>query len=184
MQYLFPDLERKYEEICLIDTLDPSTSDPAIRSRYEDIQNYLMGEWALCGTGSVRKRYELPMREFLVRLPEEAFHVLIDETNFYFEDPTLQAVGVNVRNRCIREPSSGKEFECFTIIIFKAAYYFDDEAIIGLIAHEFAHSFVDDPDHSENERLTNLKLAEWGYDSFYKSLMDEYQKTKNHSGNV
>ena len=173
MEYLFPKLSTDYEVIRERDPAQLGEQEIALCGRYEHIQNYLSGDWALHGTNLVRAKYLEPMQELLVRLPENAFDALTDQTNFYFEDPRINTLGVSVQNHRFRRSEVGKEEACFTVIIFKAAANLSSEAVIGLLAHEFAHSFVTVFDDSENERLTNEKLREWGFDPFYQTLLRE-----------
>lgn len=173
MERLFPKLFADYENLCERDPVQLSEQAIARRARFEDIQNYLSGDWALHGTNLVRDRYLEPMQELLIRLPQDAFDALTEQTNFYFEDPRINTLGVNLQNHRFRRSADGNEEACFTIIIFKRAANLSSEAVIGLLVHEFAHSFVTVFDDSENERLTNEKLREWGFDPFYQTLLRE-----------
>lgn len=173
MDRLFPKLTADYENLREVDPVKLSEQDVALRGRYEDIENYFSGDWALHGTNWVREKYMDPMQELLVRLPQDAFDALTEQTNFYFEDPQIATLGVNIQNSQFRRSSHGEMSACFTIVIFKSAASLSPQATTGLLAHEFAHSFVDVFNHSESERLTNEKLSEWGLDPFYQQMLRE-----------
>jgi len=56
-------------------------------------------------------------------------------------------------------PPSGGD----TIVFFRKCLDFAQEAMIGLIAHEIAHSFVRGRDNPEDETFADDKARQWGF---------------------
>jgi hypothetical protein len=95
-----------------------------------------------------RKKFNAAFREVLSRLPEEVFDQVQSEIVFVLEDPTVEYFAANVP----APPSGdvGGKLGMDTIVVFHTCLNFAREAMIGLIAHEIAHSFVGGTDNCED----------------------------------
>jgi len=115
-----------------------------------------------------RRKFNEALREVLSRVPEKVFNQVQSEIGFVLEDPTVEFFAVNVP----APPSGdvGGKLGMDTIVFFHTCLNFAPEAMIGLIAHEIAHSFVGGRDNREDEALVNDKAREWGFGDELNSL--------------
>ncbi len=139
---------------------DLSDREIALTARYEGIQCMVESDqiWPLTSSPA-RQKFNAAFREMLSRLPEEVFYQ-VDEIGFILEDPALDYLAANVP-----APGSGDggKLGIDTIVFFRACLNFAPEAMIGLIAHEIAHSFVRGRDNREDEAFAEDKAREWGF---------------------
>ena len=133
---------------------DLSDREIALTARYEGIQCMVESDqiWPLIWTPA-RHKFSAAFREVFSRLPEEVFDQ-VEEISFVLEDPEIDYFAANVP-----APPSAAD----TIVFFRKCLNFAPEAMIGLIAHEIAHSFVRGRDNAEDEALVNDKAREWGF---------------------
>jgi hypothetical protein len=140
---------------------DLSEREIALTARYGGIECMVESDriWPLVSSPA-RQKFNAAFREVLRRLPQEVFYHVESEIGFVLEDPTLECLAVNAP--APRSADGGKQ-GIDTIVFFRTCLNFDPEAMIGLIAHEIAHSFVGGRDNPKDEALANDKAREWGF---------------------
>jgi hypothetical protein len=135
----------------------------ALKGRYGEIKCMVESDriWPPVPSSPARRKFNEAFREVLSRLPEEVFDQVQSEIGFVLEDPTVEFFATNVP----APPSGdvGGKLGIDTIVFFHTCLNFAREAMIGLIAHEIAHSFVRGRDNREDEALVNDKAREWGF---------------------
>ena len=152
-----------------------SDDEHALTGRYEEIMNMLerVGIWPPM-VSPERKRFCEALREALSRLPQEVFDKVDDNVRFLLEDPSLKMLAVNAPS----PPSSalsgrlGRD----TIVFFRTCMDLAPKALMGLIAHEIAHSFVCGKDYMENEILAKKQAPEWGFGPELACLESEKER--------
>lgn len=129
-------------------------------SRQEDIDyNILTGDriWPPFVGYDHNHPFVKALVEVLTRLPDEDYDAVEEFVYFVVETREILAINVPLKMGYPSvESNSTIRFE--TIVIFHSALKFPHKALIGLIAHEVAHSFVDIPDHKRNEQETDLQV--------------------------
>jgi hypothetical protein len=139
-----------------------SEDDLAMVGRYESVIDLIEGDRIWPVTVSVgRRTFGKALKEVLSRLPEEVFDRVEDEIGFVLEDPFLEMFAVNVPAPESPRGKLGRD----NIVFFQACLKFPLDALIGLIAHEIAHSFVSGNDYRTDEALVIAKAREWGFGS-------------------
>ena len=140
--------------------LDLSDNDKALTARYGGIECIVESDriWPVIPSPA-RQKFKAALREVLSRLPQEVFYQVESEIGFVLEDPTLDLLAVSVPAPRSADGKLGID----TIVFFRTCLKFAPEAMIGLFAHEIAHSFVGGRDDPENEALADVKAREWGF---------------------
>ena len=158
-------------------------------SREDDIQYYLTGDriWPPT-TSKVRPRFERVLREVLKRLSDDIFDRVTSTLEGMWFILDIRAFGINVPLRpsmpvsksardAIRAGKETQLVECRAdqVIIFERAFnHLNDTALIGLVVHEIAHSFVRDSQgvdaHRETEERANGLAIQWGFQEELQEL--------------
>ena len=155
----------------------PGLSDDeyALIGRYGEIRNMLERDGIWPPTVSPeRNRFCEALREVLSRLPQEAFDKVDDKVRFLLDDPSLKMLAENA----LSPPSSALSGRVGsdTIVFFRTCLDLAPKALIGLIAHEIAHSFVCGKDYLENEILAKKQAPEWGFGPELACLESEKER--------
>lgn len=100
--------------------------------------------------------------EVLERLPDDAYKKLASQTSFVVEDPSVLATNVPFE-RAYPPIRHGLRVRFDTIVIFHPALDFSHKALVGLIAHEIAHSFVTGQDYKADEQEADSQVLRWGF---------------------
>ncbi len=100
--------------------------------------------------------------ELLERLPDDAYNVVANQTSFIVETPQFLAINVPFE-RSYPPLKSVLRVRLDTMVIFHVALDYPHKALVGLIAHELAHSFVTQSDYRTDEKETNLQALRWGF---------------------
>jgi hypothetical protein len=100
--------------------------------------------------------------EVLERLSDDIYDEVDLRLLFVFELPPIVAI-----NCPFARPYPPMK-NCFTVrldtvIIFHSAINLSNKALIGLFAHEIAHTFVEEREHYQNEEATNKLAYSWGF---------------------
>lgn len=109
------------------------------------------------------KRFLKRLRATLERLPQDIFDV-VEQTVSFIIDTGALAINVPV-------PASDRGQT--NIIIYERSLSFSEAALVGLCAHEIAHSIIEYPDHRINEELADRKVMEWGFSEELEALERE-----------
>jgi hypothetical protein len=117
--------------------------------------------------------------EVLTRLPDDAYYAVEEFVSFVVEDPRIAAVNVPFTRSCSLESSLTIRFD--TIVIFHRALDLSHKALVGLVAHELAHSFVSHPDYKSDEQGADSQALYWGFDEELEALRVEMQKSPQKS---
>jgi hypothetical protein len=134
----------------------------ALTARYGDIQ-YMLGRDRIWPprVSAWSHKFRAALREVLSRLPQKMFDKVENEVGFVLEEPSTKMLAVNAYHPPLVDPTA--ESGTFTIVIFRSCMDLAQEALIGLIAHEIAHSFVCGKNYREDEKLVDDKAREWGF---------------------
>ena len=62
------------------------------------------------------------------------------------------------------------------MIIFSTAFELSDIALVGLIAHEIAHSIEERRDHSDNEVAADERVRAWGFEKELAEMLASKHK--------
>ena len=106
-------------------------------------------------------RFRVTLCEVLCRIPQKAFDKVEGEVRFLLDDPSLKMFAVNAHAPPSRDLSGRPGID--TIVFFRTCMDLAAKALLGLIAHRIAHSFVCGKDYSEDEVLAENKAREWGF---------------------
>jgi len=142
----------------------PGLSDDeyALIGRYGEIRNMLERDGIWPPTVSPeRDRFCEALREVLSRLPQEAFDKVDDKVRFLLDDPSLKMLAVNAPPPPSSDLSGRLGID--TIVFFRLCLDLTPKALIGLIAHEIAHSFVCGKDYLEDKILAEKQAPKWGF---------------------
>lgn len=114
--------------------------------------------------------------EVLMRLPDHIYEEVSEVVCFVIEAPEFRAMNVPFR-RVYQPFSSALEVRFDTIVIFHQALAYPHDALIGLLAHEIAHSIVSLPEHKENEQAAADLVVQWGFSKELEASEAERQKS-------
>lgn len=117
--------------------------------------------------------------EVLKRLPDDAYDVVEDYVCFVVEDP--QCLAINVPFRRDFSSSKNQKIKCRldTIVLFERAFQYSHNALVGLIAHELAHSLQSQQEEYVADELATDELAiRWGFDKELQLLRSEMENFK------
>jgi hypothetical protein len=151
--------------------------------RDEDILNFMQSDriWpALLNTPS-RKRFNTALVTVLHRLPDDAFDQVYDDVWFVVQEPTYRALNVPY-SRILPASQYEREFKIHQVVIFNTTFDLSDEAIVGIIAHELAHSIVEYPDHFQNESAADGLVKTWGFERQLGELVTNRRKEAHFPG--
>ncbi len=112
--------------------------------------------------------FSAALREVLTRLPTQTLFKIGLQVNFIISARgIITALNVPVINKIlpVNTDCGNKENHLIrhTIVFFELADQMDPVSLIGLIAHEIAHSFVEKPDHTANEKAADELVRKWGF---------------------
>jgi len=107
------------------------------------------------------QRFGKALREVFRRLEDDDFD---KATNLWFVLDNCSALALNVpQDIALPATSSPFTYSCATIYVTNRAWQLNDRALVGLLAHEIAHSFVELQSHSENEEAADALVRKWGF---------------------
>jgi hypothetical protein len=121
-----------------------------------------------------RHKFCAALREALCRLPQKAFDEVDNQVRFLLDDPSLQMFAVNAPAPPSADLSGRPGID--TIIFFRTCMDLSLKALVGLIAHEIAHSFVCCKDYAEDEILAENKTRAWGFGAELDCLKSEKER--------
>ena len=110
------------------------------------------------------------IKEVLLRLPEDEFYEVESYVQVIIEDQESLAFNVSF-NRPIERLD--------TIVIYERSFKMSHKALVGLLAHELAHTFVDEKEHFKNEAAVNELARSWGFTEEIKILDREITKHRH-----
>ncbi len=110
-----------------------------------------------------RRRFIDALVQVLKRLPEDAFCYVELDVGFVVDDGYALALNVPWSRTFPSLDGRRVTVRYDQIVILRSAFQLSDKGLIGLIAHEIAHSLVDKDDHFENERAADALVTEWGF---------------------
>lgn len=132
--------------------------------RLDNIDYFLQGDrvwppnWIAYESG---QRFGKALREVFRRLEDDDFD---KATNLWFVLDNGFALALNVpQNIAVLATSLPFTYSCDTIYLTNRAWQLNDTALVGLLAHEIAHSFVERQSHSENEEAADALVRKWGF---------------------
>ena len=150
-------------------------------TRLEDIDYDFLANDRIWPPGIAPNHFVKALVEVLKRLSDDAYDTVSERVSFVIEDPRILAVNVPFKRIY---PACPSEFEIRfdTIVIFHQALEYPRSALVGLLAHELAHSFVSNgQDYEADEAETSSLVIDWGFDIEHKACLDEQLKAKNQS---
>jgi len=108
----------------------------------------------------------------LERLPDDAYDEISSIISFVVEDSRFAAMNVPFSRQYPSAPK-GLEVRFDTIVVFHGALEYTHLALVGLIAHEIAHSVVSLPNHISNEEAADTLIEKWGFGKELEALRAE-----------
>jgi len=152
-------------------------------SREEDIAyDFLESDRIWPQTVSFNHRH--PFMKALINvlecLPGDVYDTVSSILSFVVEDNNFTALNVPF-SRFYPSPPKGLKVRIDTIVVFHPALEYPHDALVGLLAHEIAHSFVDLADHVSNEEATDTMVEKWGFGKQLKALRAEQKKERDKS---
>ena len=115
--------------------------------------------------------------EVLTRLPDEAYDEVSKAVSFVIEDDRFLAVNAPFRRYYPPSPN-GRMVSFDTIVVFHQALAYPHAALVGLLAHELAHSLENKPDYKTDEVAANALVLRWGFGRELEALRAEPQEGK------
>lgn len=163
----------KHEDLRLAFEKELSLSDERypLSTRFGNIENYVQSDMIWPPISRTSEKLIPSLREVLSRLPEEDFIFVEGRVRFILEDESVIALNVH--------PPSPDAKGLFDIILFHHVWEFSPKALIGLIAHELAHTFVSGPNYQADEAEADEKAISWGFAEeidCYRSEKEEFLK--------
>jgi hypothetical protein len=147
----------------------------ALKGRYEDIMYMVERDGIWPPTVSPeRDRFCAALCEVLSRLPQETFDKVEDEVRFVLDDPSLKMLAVNAPAPPSSDLSGKSGID--TIVFFRACMDLAPKALIGLIAHEIAHTSIHGKDYRKDEILVNERARKWGFGPELDCLKSEKER--------
>lgn len=136
-------------------------------NRHEDL-DYFLGNgniWPPTVEATPSHPFMKALRSVLLRLPEEVYYQITNHLQFIVEDQKCRAFSVPFRRiyPCVAGSAESIKLKLDIIVVFKKCFSLSHDALIGLLAHEIAHFFVDESDHFRNESETDNLAASWGF---------------------
>jgi hypothetical protein len=147
---------------------DLSAREIALTSRCADIEAIIESDqiWPH-GFYDGKRQFMNALREVLSRLPQEDFDKVQSEVGFVLEDPAVDPFAVNIPAPTGPDrlsPGSESKIGKDVVVFFRNCLRLSPDALIGLVAHELAHSFVNGEDDIEDEALVDAKARSWGFE--------------------
>jgi len=130
-----------------------------MRSRWEDIMCFIESDRLWPPVATVHHKFDPAFREVLARLPQRAFDSVLFRISFIVEDPSIGMLAVNVPAPVCADSRHGID----TIVFYHTSWKLSQGALVGLVAHEIAHSFVRGKDYRDDERRVTAKVCSWGF---------------------
>jgi len=120
-----------------------------------------------------RVRFERALLTVLRRLPDDVFQLVESDVSFVVDEGKFHALNVPFSKMLPLKNYTGTiNWRLDQIVIFNAAFQLSDEALVGLVAHEIAHSVEQQRDHNENEAAADALVLKWGFERELKALRD------------
>jgi len=143
----------------------PGSLQATLAARYGAIMSFVDSDRLWPPHAQTKSKFVPFLCEVLSRLPDEDFTRLDDNIlSIVLEDPaTCRMLAVNVKAPSF--PRLEKESGGDTIIFYHDCWRFTGAALVGLIAHEFAHSLVCGQDYQSDEIAADAKAESWGFKS-------------------
>jgi|GEM_PF-3552740 len=144
-------------------------------TRQEDIAyDFLEGDriWPL---GPAHVSFTRALKEVLSRIPDEAYSMIAAKVYFVVEDLRFAALNVPF-NRLYPPCTRDHEVKIDTIVVFHGALTYPYAALVGLLAHELAHSIAMEDNHLANEAAADKLVRQWGFSKELKALSFEQKK--------
>ena len=121
--------------------------------------------------------------DVLKRMPEDDYYDIPEELTFIVETKYIAAQNIRLRASTeIKGHKIPKNYDI--IIIFCTALNYPHNALVGLIAHEIAHSFVDGRDYKSDEDAVDERVVKWGFQEELQALQkhkEELESSPLHS---
>ncbi|MFC1554905.1 hypothetical protein ACFL7D_09740 [candidate division KSB1 bacterium] len=147
-------------------------------TRMEDIIYDFLESDRIWPPGIVSTKFEKALIEVLKRLTDDVYDIVSERVLFVIEDPRIAAVNVPFK-RIFPNCTNKIELRFDTIVVFHQALAYSNTALVGLLAHELAHSFVRGRDYKTDEEETDKMVISWGFAKEHKALMSEQKKEED-----
>lgn len=107
------------------------------------------------------------------RLPEEVQEDVRARICFAFQDPVLNAINIPIQGFVTGKTGAMVPYRKDLIVVFSKSFALSDSSLMGLLAHEIAHSLIELSDNDQNEAAADAKVKEWGFVAELLSLQSE-----------
>jgi len=144
-------------------------------ARREAIDNDFLMNDRIWPPGITPPNFVTALVEVRTRLPDDAYDSVSDLVTFVAEDPQITTVNVPFYRDYPPSPS-GRRIRFDTIMDFHPALAYPHAALVGLLAHELAHSIVSASHYKAVEQNANEKALRWGFGMEIEALRIEQAK--------
>lgn len=135
------------------------------KERKEDISYFIQQDRIWPPTSHVylpNNPFMKALHEVLERLPEDVFDEVLDKVYFVVDFEGLLGINAPIVVTCPPK-SEPYNIKVSNIIIFNQALKLSHESLVGLLAHEIAHSFSEGLGYSGDEKFADHAAKEWGF---------------------
>jgi len=130
-------------------------------TRQEDIHCDFLGNDRIWPPNLAPPHFIEALFQVLERLPEDAYDEVDARVSFVVEVPGFIAYNVPFNPAYL--PCAGSlEVRFDTIVVFHQALTLPQAALMGLLAHELAHTLVNKRDYSADEQAADDLAQQWG----------------------
>lgn len=127
------------------------------------------------------KRFAKALSDVFWRLDEDSYYGA--EDLWFVLDTGYLAISVPRDIICQETETPYKQsYDC--VFISSRAWQLSDKALVGLLAHEIAHSFETRGEHTENEQAADALVRKWGFGAELDALHQPNESTENATKSV
>lgn len=145
--------------------------------RQEDIACYFIGNDRIWPILPHTHPFMKGLIEVLESLPDEDFDEICRSVMFVIEEYKMLAVNAPFERKYpVIDGIKHISVKLDTIIFFQQSMELSERALVGLIAHELAHSIVKLKFQDENEEAADRLVKDWGFAEELEELHLEKEK--------
>ena len=144
-------------------------NDNETRIRLDEIQRSFLGSDRIWPPGAATETFKAALVEVLSRLPDDAYDHVDNSISFVVAHPNVWGVNVPIRYSCSPSPTA-YQLNFDTVVLFESGLALPARALVGLLAHELAHSFVSGADYASDEIATDAIAESWGFGAELQAL--------------
>ena len=129
-------------------------------------------------TALVSPKFFRALADVLRRMPEDDFYEIPDNLTFIVETEHITAQNVRLL-ASVSGKGHAVPITIDIIVIYHTALEYSHNALMGLLAHEIAHSFHEGKDYMKDEEMTDNLACKWGFENELQALEEEKKKHRS-----